>query len=127
MKDDIRDSLLSVRQGDIADEIIAEYSFAHDLEVFRGHFPGNPVLPGVFQIEMIRHALETIHRKKYIIKLTLKAKFNNMILPDSGITVRIKKTDIDGQIKVRAKSYVDEKMTSDVIMVLDCPDENATN
>ncbi len=118
MKKNIRDSLLSVQQDETTGEIIAEYSFANELEVFSGHFPGNPVLPGIFQIEMIRYALETILQKKYIIKLTSKAKFINMIFPDSKITVRIKTTGIDGEIKIRAKSYVDQKMTSDVIMVL---------
>jgi 3-hydroxyacyl-[acyl-carrier-protein] dehydratase len=124
VKSDIRDSLLSVSPVEADGEIVAEYSFAGELDVFAGHFPGNPVLPGVFQIEMIRHALETLYREKYIIKLTSKAKFSSMIFPDSTITLRIKQTDIDGGIKVRAKSYVDQKMTSDVIMVLNCTDQN---
>jgi 3-hydroxyacyl-[acyl-carrier-protein] dehydratase len=127
VKNDIRDSLLSVQQDEITGEITAEYCFSPELEVFSGHFPGNPILPGVFQIEMIRYALETILHDNYIIKVTSKAKFTSIILPDSKITIRIKTTDIDGGIKLRAKSYVDQKMTSDVSLVFSSADHNSAN
>jgi 3-hydroxyacyl-[acyl-carrier-protein] dehydratase len=118
---------LSVQQDEITGEIVAEYCFSHELEVFRGHFPGNPILPGVFQIEMIRHALETILHEKYIIKVTSKAKFTSIILPESKITIRIKTASIDGGIKLRAKSYVDQKMTSDISLVFNSAGHNSAN
>ena len=118
MKNDVKGALLSVRHDSVTDEIIAEYSFARDLPIFSGHFPGNPVLPGIFQIEMARYALEVTNHKNYNISLISKAKFINMILPDSKITMKIKAADIDGGVKVRAKSYVDQTQTSDVIIVI---------
>ncbi len=118
MKNDIKGALLSVRHDSVAGEIIAEYSFARDLAIFSGHFPGNPVLPGIFQIEMARYALEAANRMNYNISSILKAKFMNMILPDNRITVKIKVADIDSGIKIRAKSYVDQTQTSDVIMII---------
>ena len=124
MKNDIKGALLSVRHDSVAGEIIAEYSFARDLAFFSGHFPGNPVLPGIFQIEMARYALEATNRKKYNISLISKAKFINMILPDSRITVKIKVADIDSGIKIRAKSYVDQTQASDVIMVINPVDQD---
>jgi len=118
VKNDIKGALLSVRHDSVTGEIIAEYSFARDLPIFSGHFPGNPVLPGIFQIEMARYALEVTNHKNYNISLISKAKFINMILPGNKITMKIKAADIDGGVKVRAKSYVDQTQTSDVIMVI---------
>ena len=125
MKNDIKGALLSVQYDSVAGEIIAEYSFARNLAIFSGHFPGNPVLPGIFQIEMARYALEVINHKNYNISLISKAKFINMILPDSKITMKIKDADVDGGIKIRAKSYVDQTQTSDVIMVINPVDQDS--
>ena len=124
MKNDIKGALLSVRHDSVAGEIIAEYSFARDLAIFSGHFPGNPVLPGIFQVEMARYALEAANHMNYNIGSISKAKFINMILPDNRITVKIKVAEIDSGIKIRAKSYVDQTQASDVIMVINPVDRN---
>ncbi len=37
-------------------KVTASYHVSEDLSIFKGHFPGNPVLPGVIQIEMMAQA-----------------------------------------------------------------------
>ncbi|MDP4282084.1 MAG: 3-hydroxyacyl-ACP dehydratase [Bacteroidota bacterium] len=49
--------------------------------VFDGHFPGNPVVPGVCQIEMIRGLAEEITRKKIKLIYSDNIKFLAMIQP----------------------------------------------
>jgi 3-hydroxyacyl-[acyl-carrier-protein] dehydratase len=125
VKNDIKGALLSLQQDSVTDEIIAEYTFAHDLTVFIGHFPQNPILPGIFQLEMARYALEVANRKNYNLISISKAKFMNVVLPDNRITIKIKAADIDCGIKIRAKTYVDQKQTSDITMVMKPVDKDS--
>lgn len=37
-------------------KVLATFEVKEDLEILRGHFPGNPILPGVVQIEMMAQA-----------------------------------------------------------------------
>ena len=39
-----------------ADHIVATYRFREDADFYRGHFPGNPVTPGVILIEAMAQA-----------------------------------------------------------------------
>ena len=34
-------------------QVVAHFEIRADLEILKGHFPGNPILPGVVQIEMM--------------------------------------------------------------------------
>ena len=66
---------------------------------FQGHFPGNPVMPGVLMIEamaqaagMLAHlAAETEGRKGelyYLVKVD-KAKFNRIVIPGDQILIDV--------------------------------------
>jgi len=39
-----------------ADHIVASYTFSPDLDFYRGHFPGNPITPGVILVETMAQA-----------------------------------------------------------------------
>lgn len=36
--------------------VTAEFHIKEDMEILKGHFPGNPILPGVVQVEMMAQA-----------------------------------------------------------------------
>jgi len=40
----------------IGTKVKAHFKVTHDLEILKGHFPGNPILPGVVQVEMMAQA-----------------------------------------------------------------------
>jgi 3-hydroxyacyl-[acyl-carrier-protein] dehydratase len=78
-------------------EVNANYHAREDLDIFRGHFPGNPILPGVIQVEMMAQAASFIitvcHENPYDLDLNVAfmgisdVKFRKPVLP--GMDLRI--------------------------------------
>ena len=63
---------------------------AHD--IFKGHFPGNPVVPGVCIVQMIKETLSLHFKKELILIKADDIKFLNIINPevDPKIEMEIK-------------------------------------
>ena len=49
--------------------------------IYDGHFPGNPVVPGVCQVQVVREALEFLMDVKGMLVAGDNIKFLNMIVP----------------------------------------------
>ena len=85
---DLKNSELSIiKEND--HRITARFLFKKQLEFFEGHFPGNPILPGVFQIEMVKYILEKSLQTSLCLHSIKKTKFSNLIHPDTVIVVEI--------------------------------------
>jgi 3-hydroxyacyl-[acyl-carrier-protein] dehydratase len=52
-----------------------------DHNIFKGHFPGQPVVPGVTYIEMIREIMELVIKKKIFLKEASNIKFLSITNP----------------------------------------------
>lgn len=79
-------------------------------EVFKGHFPGNPVLPGVCTMQIIKELTETIVQKKLVLSRAINVKFMALINPDVNPSLRLE-LDIEtlesGEVKVKNSTYFD--------------------
>jgi len=67
----------------------AEFAFPADLPVFRGHFPGHPIVPGVYQLGCMLEAFRRgsgFREKSCRIKT---AKFLAVVEPPCRLQVRI--------------------------------------
>ncbi|UXP30774.1 hypothetical protein N6H18_10460 [Reichenbachiella agarivorans] len=77
-------------------------------EIFKGHFPQQPVLPGVATMEILRRALELATAKRMQLKQAANIKFLGMVdpvaTPDLTLSFNIAETD-EG-LKVRASIKV---------------------
>jgi len=62
-------------------DIKAGVVFNIDHPVFKGHFPGNPVVPGVVQVQIMKDLLENVVQKKILLKNTRSIKYMNAIIP----------------------------------------------
>lgn len=49
--------------------------------IFEGHFPGQPVVPGVCMLQMIKEILETVTGKNLMLKQSDHIKFLSVINP----------------------------------------------
>ena len=53
-----------------------------DHEIFNGHFPGNPVTPGVCMMQIVKDLTEKITEKKLTLKSATNVKFMAIINPE---------------------------------------------
>ncbi len=65
-----------------------DLSVAADCKWFTGHFPGNPVLPGVVQLHWAQFFARQLSQLLHI-KQVKSLKFNKMVLPNADICLRL--------------------------------------
>ncbi len=102
----MRDSIAAARQNGPQPEAdgthLFEFRFGADDPVFAGHFPGRPLLPGVFQLEMARAAAEWTLGCRLAVREISRAKFQRPILPGETVRLRLKLSGDAGIIQVTA-------------------------
>ncbi|MEN8134599.1 MAG: hypothetical protein ABFS18_03555 [Thermodesulfobacteriota bacterium] len=76
--------------------ISAELRCPADFPAFDGHFPGQPVLPAVMQLVVVRMLAEELLQVPLDTVKTGKMKFKGMILPDEVVQIRVAVEKIDG-------------------------------
>lgn len=83
--------------------ILGRFRFDGTQRFFRGHFPGAPILPGVFQLEMVRYCLEkALGRPMQVVKVG-RTKFLSQILPEMMVGLEINfSEDESGMLNVKA-------------------------
>ena len=80
-------------------------------EVFKGHFPGNPIMPGVCMIQIIKELTEKITQETLMIQTLANVKFMALINPENNPELRLE-LDItrteDNLVKVKNTTYFNE-------------------
>lgn len=80
-------------------------------EVFKGHFPGNPIMPGVCMIQIIKELTESITQSSLIIQTLSNVKFMALINPEVHPELRIELdiiTTEDDLVKVKNTTYFND-------------------
>ncbi len=80
-------------------------------EVFKGHFPGNPIMPGVCMIQIIKELTESITQSSLIIQTFSNVKFMALINPEVHPELRIELdiiTTEDDLVKVKNTTYFND-------------------
>ena len=74
-------AFLSTGQFPEVIQIKASGKLNENHEIFKGHFPGNPVVPGVCQIQMIKELIEKALNGFFRLTESDNVKFLSMISP----------------------------------------------
>jgi 3-hydroxyacyl-[acyl-carrier-protein] dehydratase len=92
----------------------------------QGHFPGNPVMPGVLIVESFGQAAAAltaagIDKSTYENKLVFlmgveKARFRNPVIPDCKLILKIEAIRSHGRVwKYKGEAFVNEKKMADAM------------
>ena len=98
----LMDSFFSVVER--ADEACVTVRFHADHPIYRAHFPGNPITPGVCILKMIAELLELQGQKRLRLAVVKNLKFAAPIIPTDVPTVTIrfdKRTETETGIHVK--------------------------
>lgn len=87
---------------------VIELDPAH--EIYKGHFPQQPIVPGVCQMQILKEMLEEASGKKLRMGNNDNIKFTGMIIPDQNPVVNIELSyqDKEGMIAAEAKLFSGE-------------------
>ncbi len=99
----LQDSFYTVIKSESTPEgLVAELKINADHSIFEGHFPNNPVTPGVVQLEIVKELVSDFIGRKVNLSTLSNSKFlailNPVETPNVNVNLSIKEED--GLIKV---------------------------
>lgn len=80
-------------------------------EIFKGHFPGNPVTPGVCMMQIIKELTERIVQHKLFLQNAVNVKFMALINPETTPRLQLQleiSKEGENLVKVKNTTTFDE-------------------
>ena len=115
------DELIEIKKLSSATGIL---NLTKDSPFVQGHFPGQPVMPGVLIVEafgqtaaaLTAHGIdkETYENKLVFLMSVEKARFRNPVIPNCKLELKIESIRSHGRVwKYKGEAYVDGKKMAD--------------
>ena len=116
------DRVLDLKPGE---SVVAQKNVSINEQIFQGHFPGNPIFPGVLQSEAMAQAgaiallsMPDFKGKTAYLGGIKKAKFRHMVRPGDVLRIEVTLEKlIDNAGLGKGKIYVGENMASSADLV----------
>ncbi|RPD98598.1 3-hydroxyacyl-ACP dehydratase [Aureibaculum marinum] len=98
----------SFKEGKIESEIFIN----KDHEIFKGHFPGNPVMPGVCMIQIIKELTEKALNKHLFMEKSSNIKFMALINPEvnNTLVLSLDVREDDDRFKVKNTTKMEDTL-----------------
>jgi len=93
------------------EKYVAIVNLNKDHDIFKGHFPGNPVTPGVCMMQIIKELSEEILKESLFMTSSSNVKFMALINPDVNSKLKLEleiSGDITTEIRVKNVTYFDD-------------------
>ena len=100
LHDQLRQCLVCAQAGEPG-TVTLEFCYPETLTAFRGHFPGNPILPGICLFQSLRIGLEQVRGVQLRISEIGNAKFLAPVRPGATLRYAIRESDRDGVAAVK--------------------------
>jgi 3-hydroxyacyl-[acyl-carrier-protein] dehydratase len=70
--------------------------------VYQGHFPGNPITPGVLTLQMVRECLSHLIGRELRYSAIKNCRFVAMVRPGDTLRLALQSENVDGAVKLKA-------------------------
>jgi len=67
--------------------VVAKVSTDVQSPWFSGHFPGDPVLPGIAQLHMVTDCIEQVLQQQFVLRNLVRVKFKKLIRPGDVLDI----------------------------------------
>ena len=84
-----------------------QVAFNKEHDIFKGHFPGQAVVPGVCMMEMVKEFLQQVMGKKLWLRNAGNVKFLQLITPDVQPVINISWKEYEMGYNVNASFKTD--------------------
>jgi 3-hydroxyacyl-[acyl-carrier-protein] dehydratase len=100
-------------------EFTAKLTFPADFSGFKGHFPGNPILPGVCMVQAVLAALAAHRGAPVTLRKIVFAKWFQPVKPDTELRFLCRaKLDAAGETAVRARLFRGAEAVADLSLLV---------
>ncbi len=91
-------------------EITVQKMVSSNEEYFQGHFPANPVMPGVLLVQIMIEACQALHAENsiHLTKMN-RVKFRKMIRPGDSLIVKVERKNSQ-KLQFIGKTMLDDKV-----------------
>jgi 3-hydroxyacyl-[acyl-carrier-protein] dehydratase len=96
-------NLYTIIESEISESVIkAVITINPQNQIFEGHFPNNPVLPGIVQLQIIKEIIEKNIKTQLILEKATNIKYISVIVPKANemLIVEINYNNIENKIKI---------------------------